>query len=300
MMAGRSPARTGTTLRQHIGGRLRVLRELADLRNEDLASALGVSPATVSRIEAGDRLVKRREIDIWFRVTSAPPTACEELTTLLDAGANQITPWQSRVQHGADLAQVETGELEASAATIIIYDHAVVPGLLQVRNYARRVFEMVGVDTQNIAGNVEDRMRRQSILLDQSRRFDMLVTEAALRWRPGSVELQLEQLRHVRAVMALPNIQIGFLPLRGQARVIYPEGFQIYADRADDADTLVVVELITDEVTISDPGSVALYQQEFDRLHASALHGNQAQALLDHIAVDLSAEQTGSSSRGTD
>lgn len=179
--------------------------------------------------------------------------------------ASQITPWQSRVQHGVDLAQVETGELEASAATITVYDHAVVPGLLQVRDYARLVFEMAGVDAGSIAGSVEARLRRQSILLDQSKRFELLVTEAALWWRPGPIDLQLEQLRQVRAVMALPNVQIGILPLRGRARAIYPEGFQVYGDRADDADTVVLVELITDEVTISEPGSVVLYQQEVSR-----------------------------------
>lgn len=32
--------------------------------------------------------------------------------------------------------------------------------------------------------------------------------------------------------MALPNVQIGLWPLRGQAKASYPEGFQVYADRA--------------------------------------------------------------------
>ncbi|MEX5635910.1 helix-turn-helix domain-containing protein [Parafrankia sp. FMc2] len=299
MMAGRAPARTGTTLRQHIGGRLRTLRELAGLRNEDLAGDLGVSPATVSRIESGDRLIKRREIDIWFRTTAAPAAAREELTTLLNAGASQITTWQSRVQHGVDLTQVETGELEASAATITVYDHAVVPGLLQIRDYARLVFEMAGVDAGSIAGSVAVRLRRQSILLDQSKTFELLMTEAALWWRPGSIDLQLEQLRQVRAVMALPNVQVGILPLRGQARAIYPEGFQIYGDRADDADTVVLVELITDEVTISEPSSVVLYQQEVGRLRAGALYRDQARALLDRITTDLDAERTECADGGT-
>ncbi|MGH3782619.1 MAG: DUF5753 domain-containing protein, partial [Pseudonocardiaceae bacterium] len=111
------------------------------------------------------------------------------------------------------------------AATILKYDHAVVPGLLQIREYARLVFEMADVgDKQDITGKVEGRMRRQAVLLDQSKQFTILMTEAALRWRPGSVTLHTEQLRHIRAVMALPNIQIGILPIKGQAKTIYPEG----------------------------------------------------------------------------
>jgi len=46
---------------------------------------------------------------------------------------------------------------------------------------------------------------------------------------------------------------------------------QTYADRADDADTLVLVELVPDELTTSEPDSVALYLREFDRLRSAAV-----------------------------
>ena len=292
-MARRTPGGAAVTQRQRLGSKLRALRELAGLRNEDLAAELTLSPATVSRIESGDRLARLSEIDVWVRVTGAATTARDELVSLAEAAANQISPWQSRLHAGIDQIQRETADLEATAATIRCYDHAVVPGLLQVREYAQLVFEMADVgDSKGITGKVEGRMHRQAVLLDQSKQFTILITEAALRWRPGSVTLQTEQLRHIRAVTALPNIQIGILPLRGQAKAIYPEGFQIYADRTDDADTLVVVELVTDEVTISEPTSVALYQREFDHLRTSAAYGDIAHALIDHIIVDLETEGT--------
>ncbi|MBA3573748.1 MAG: helix-turn-helix transcriptional regulator, partial [Pseudonocardiales bacterium] len=267
-------------------------RKLAGLRNEDLAAELTLSPATVSRIESGDRLARLSEIDVWVRVTGAATTARDELVSLAEAAANQISPWQSRLRAGVDQTQRETAELEATAATIRCYDHAVVPGLLQVREYAQLVFEMADVGDKGTPGKVEGRMHRQAVLLDQSKQFLILITEAALRWRPGPVTLQTDQLRHIRAVMVLPNIQIGILPLRGQAKVIYPESFQIYADRTDDADTLVVVELVTDEVTISEPASVALYLREFDRLRARAVYDDIAHALIDRIVADLEAERT--------
>lgn len=290
-MASRSPGRTAVTHRQRLGSRLRALRELAGLRNEDLAVELALSPATVSRMESGDRLVRLREIDVWVRVTGASTTVREELAALAEAAANQIIPWKLRLHAGVDQTQQETGELEASAATILIYDHAVVPGLLQVREYARLVFEMADVgDKKGIAEKVEGRMHRQTVLLDQSKKLTILITEAALRWRPGSVALQTEQLRHIRAMMALPNICIGILPLSGQAKTIYPEGFHIYVDRADDADTVVTIELVTDEVTISQAASVALYLREFDHLRTGANYGENSHALIDRIIVDLQAE----------
>lgn len=292
-MASRTPGRTAVTERQRLGFRLRALRELAGLRNEDLAAELTLSAATVSRMESGDRLVRLSEIDVWVRVTGASGSVRDELASLAEAAANQISPWQSRLHAGVDQTQRETAELEATAATILDYDHTVVHGLLQIREYALLVFEMADVgNKQDITGRVEGRMHRQAVLLDQSKQFTILMTEAALRWRPGSVALHTEQLRHIRAVMALPNIQIGILPLRGQAKTIYPEGFHIYADRANDADTLVVVELVTDEVTISEPASVALYLREFDHLRAGAAYDEAAHALIDRIIADLQTERT--------
>jgi hypothetical protein len=248
-------------------------------------------------MESGDRLVRLDEIEVWVRVTGASDAVRDELVSLADAAASQIRPWRSRLHAGVDQTQRETAALEASAATIGVYDHAVVPGLLQVREYARLVFEMVGGDDkggnkEDIAGKVEGRMHRQAVLLDQSKQFIILMTEAALRWRPGSIALQIEQIRHIRAVMALPNLQVGILSLRGQAKTIYPEGFQFYADRANDADTLIVVELVTDEITISEPASVSRYRREFDRLRAEAACAETAHALIDHIIADLQAEET--------
>jgi len=286
-MASRTPGRPAITQRQRLGTRLKVLRELAGLRNEDLAEALNLSPATVSRMESGDRVITLTEIATWVRKTGAPAATRDELASLAEAARTQIRSWQSRLQHGVDQAQQETTELEASAGTILGYDHAVVHGLLQVREYARLVFEMTDVGTGDIAGKVEGRLRRQGVLLDQSKQFSILMTEAALRWRPGSVELQVQQLQRIAAVMRLPNVAIGILPLGGQARALYPEGFQLYADRADDADTLVVVELVPDEVAISEPDSVALYLREFDRLRSVAISGEQARALLDRVAEDM-------------
>jgi hypothetical protein len=67
-------------------------------------------------------------------------------------------------------------------------------------------------------------MRRQYHLVDQSKQFTILMAEATLRWHPGSVDLQVQQFKQIAAVMRLPNVSIGILPLHGQARVLYSEG----------------------------------------------------------------------------
>jgi hypothetical protein len=241
-------------------------------------------------MESGDRVITLPEISMWVQATGAPTTARAELASLAEDAQTQVRPWRSRFHHGADQSQQDIAEIEASARTILYYDHAVICGLLQVRDYARLVFELADVGTGDIPGKVDGRMRRQGVLLDQSKQFTIVMTEAALRWRPGPPELQAQQIGQIAAVMRLPNVSIGILPLRGQARVLHPEGFQVYTDRADNADTLVLVELVPDELALSEPDDVALYLREFDRLRSAAIFDDQAHALLDHIADDMNQD----------
>lgn len=290
-MSSRTPGKKPITQRQQLGAKLRSLRELAGLRNEDLATALGTSPATVSRMERGDRVITLPEISIWAQRTGAPDETRAELASLAQAAQTMVRPWKTRLHNGADQVQQEIAEIEASSRTIFYYDHAVIPGHLQVRDYAGRVFEMADVGTGDIPGKVEGRMRRQGVLLDQAKQFTLLMTEAALRWRPGPIDEHIQQLRQIIAVMRLPNVDIGILPLSGQARALYPEGFQVYTDRDDDADTLILVELVPDELTISEPDDVALYLREFDRLRSAALFADQARSLLERLIEEIGRER---------
>jgi transcriptional regulator with XRE-family HTH domain len=87
-MASRPVGETAVTQRQRLGSRLRALRELAGLRNEDLAAELMLSPATVSRMESGDRLARLSEIDVWVRVTGASSSVRDQLASFAEAAAN--------------------------------------------------------------------------------------------------------------------------------------------------------------------------------------------------------------------
>jgi transcriptional regulator with XRE-family HTH domain len=289
-MGSRSSGRPTITQRQRLGQRLRVMRELASLRNIDMAEALGVGAATISRMESGERLIKLGEIDIWVRTAGATAAAREELAALAEAAANQNTKWINRTTGGADTTQAETAELETTALTLLNYEHLMLPGLLQTRAYARRVFELADVGTENIDSKVTGRIHRQGILLDQSRSFQMLITEAGLRWRPVDIAQHIAQLEQVKVAMTLPNVHIGVLPLDGEASAIYPEGFCIYLDRTDGAEPVVVVELVSDEQTISETASVELYLREFERLRSGARYGQDARAIIDAVIGRLVQE----------
>jgi hypothetical protein len=81
--------------------------------------------------------------------------------------------------------QREIGELEKEATSICVFQPTMVPGLLQIADYARRVMGHGNLSDQaDIDAAVQKRLERQTILYDQTKRF-VLLTEIALRWRPG-------------------------------------------------------------------------------------------------------------------
>jgi hypothetical protein len=251
-----------------------------------MAARLSVSAATISRIEGGQRLIKSSELNTWLTVAQAADAVRDELNTLVVSSVNQVTPWRLREAADPERIQDDVGQVETAAALVQAYEHACVHGLLQTREYAKLIMGLSAtIPAPDIDARVSARLRRQAVLLDQSRRFELLMTEAALRWRPGSIDLQRRQIRHIQATMRLPNVTVGILPMNGQSSVIHPEGFTVYG--VPDSDSIAVIELVTDEVTISDPESVALYSHEFDRLTNSAIRGDGAEALLESVAESL-------------
>jgi hypothetical protein len=91
--------------------------------------------------------------------------------------------------------------------------------------------------------------------------------------------------------MTLPNIQIGILPLRDQAKPSILRDF-ISTPTAPTMPTRWLSSSLLPTISpISEPTSVALYLREFDRLRAGATYGDPSRALLDQIMADLQTEK---------
>jgi len=140
------------------------------------------------------------------------------------------------------------------------------------------------------AAAVAARMRRQEVLYDESRQFEFLITEAALRWHSHDSSLLIPQLDRIASVATLRNIWIGLLPSDAPLPGIPEHNFQLYCDRDNNQEPIVRIELIHGRVTISDPEDVAVYQEWFTRWREVALDDDQAQGFLRQIANDLRSQ----------
>ena len=119
-----------------------------------------------------------------------------------------------------------------AAGTVRNFQPGIIPGLLQTAEYARRIIEMSDISGEGDHGAaVAARLDRQEALHDRNRHFEFLLTEAALRYRPGPPEVLTAQLDHLAALATLETITFGVIPADAEMHAITRCGFILYEDR---------------------------------------------------------------------
>lgn len=274
--------------RRQLGGELRRLREQAGLSGRELAGLIGISQSKVSRIESATTIPTVPEVTSWAAATSAPGSATEMLRMLTDAAYTEVHPWDDAMREQAHL-QDSIQELENTSGLKLIYESSVVPGLLQTAEYARRLFSIFEPPyaERDIPAVVAGRLDRQTALFDPARRFEFVITEAALRFRPGPASMIAAQLDRIVSLSTLENVEIGLIPLNAAVLTHVPHGFVIFESVDGGPDALVLVETVHANLTVSAAGHVALYRRQWSLLKRSAVFGAGARDLLAIVASDV-------------
>ena len=181
------------------------------------------------------------EVARWADATGVTGDRRALLFALTEAAVNEITTFRTRLASGLAAVQESVRGLESTARTLRNFQPGIVPGLLQTAEYARRIMgfaNTIGDTDTDIAAAVTARLARQQALHDPERRFEFLMTEAALRFRPGPREVLTAQLDHLAAVVTLEQITFGVIPADAEMHAITRCGFVLYEDRIDDASAL--------------------------------------------------------------
>jgi hypothetical protein len=254
-----------------------------------LAQLTGLSQSRVSRIERGDALASVPELTQWLQQSGATDRL-DQLISATEAALNQTDAWHE-FAHDVSFAEMQeqVQRREATARTQRSFLPTLVPGLLQTAEYARLVFiasDLTG--GQDYAAAVQRRLDRQQILYDQSHTFEFILTEAALRWRPGPRELLIAQLDRIASLATLSNVTIGVVPLDVEARTIPWHGFTLNEDVVD-GEPFVQVETMHAYLTVARPEDVELYRRQYDELRRSAVAGQEFRDFLGALRAELLA-----------
>jgi hypothetical protein len=167
------------------------------------------------------------------------------------------------------------------AAAAHYFQSAIVPGLLQTAEYARRVLQLHdAIGGQDYAAAVARRLDRQQVLYDEAHQFEFLVTEQALRARVGPTNVLIPQLDRIGQLSTLSNVTIGVIPSSVPITTLVMHAFALFEPAAEEQSPFVIVELVHGEVTVRDPRGVGLYQDRLAHLRESAIYGDEVRALL--------------------
>lgn len=266
-------------LRRQLGAELRAARTLGDLTQRDLAGELGVSQATVVRLEKGEgQLLSRARTEELLAACSANDETRDRVLALTEAAHSETWRWDDGLKSGTRHLQGIARDRESGARRIRSYTANVVPGLLQTAEYARQLMPLADpTGAMDRAAAVAARMRRQEVLYESGRTFEFLLDEMCLRWSPGP-RVMPGQLDRLVSISTLDAVRLGVLPSDREGAWGW-HGFTLW-DPLDDSPTYVTTELLHGGQVITDPDSVARYEALWKVLRSAAVTGDDAMKLI--------------------
>jgi transcriptional regulator with XRE-family HTH domain len=272
-------SRSPQVRRRRLGVELRQLRDEAGLTIEQLAALLEMSVSKVSRIETGQVGATPRDVRDIATVYGVRGQRLDNLMQL--ARETRERPWWGQYRDIEIHSKLAAYEGEAS--TILMFEMAKFPGLLQTRGYAHAIIRAVRTDLppDAIERRVEFRMRRQ-VLLDQPEPPTLwaVIDEAVLHREVGGRETMREQLEHLIERAALPQVTLQVLPFSAGAHAGIDGPFILIRFPEKTDRDMVYLEHAGLEHSLDGDDAVALHMSLFDHLRAAALKPDDSLELL--------------------
>lgn len=267
-----------------LGIRLRELRKDAGLTARVLAAATGQHYTRVSKIEHGVQAPSDDDIRAWCSACSAEDQVPDLIATLRAVESAYLEFRQQSRAGMKHVLGVHTLALYERTRLFRIYEHNVIPGLFQTAEYCAAMLSFwirfLGAPN-DIEDAVATRMERQRVIYRSGRRFICVLEEQALRTWFGTAEIQAGQLDRLLALMSLPNVSLGIIPLMTERVAVGSTGFWIFDD------TLVALETPTASIEVNRPQELELYARMFEVLKTPAVYGRAARELITKTLSEL-------------
>jgi transcriptional regulator with XRE-family HTH domain len=267
--------------REALGVRLRELRMSAPdgrLTGTRLAQLLGWPQPKISKLENGRQTATPEDLRAWADATGQPD-AYGELLARLRGFESHIRSWRRQLSGGHQPVQQTIAAEYERSAVVHGFESATVPGILQTADYARHVFNRyteLRRSPRDTEAAVRARLKRQELLYDSHRRFEILIGETALRSLICPPSVLAAELDRLSGLIGLDTVRLGIIPFTATLKIPPTGGFWVHDER------LVMVEVWHAELWIDDADSIALYLRTWRILRESAVFGADAQNLISH------------------
>lgn len=277
-----------TPSRAALAARLGALRVATGLTGNAFAKRMGIVQSRVWKIEHRELTPTEGDIRAWVTAAGEPEEVARELINLLGESRSEHQNWREAYSQAGGAAALQRMYREAEDRVTLIreFQIAFIPGLLQTRQYAREVSKLPygplawDASEREVEGLVDERMRRQQVLLDPGKRVQVVLAEGALRTLMTTPATLIEQLQKLEMIASLPNVELGIIGFH-QRMPVYP--FTAFVT-LDDA---VSIEHLADDLDIKGADNTATFIGAFDLLREAASHGDDAITLIEQAIRDL-------------
>jgi transcriptional regulator with XRE-family HTH domain len=251
---------------------LREARHKAEMTSDDLGDKLGYSGALVRSVESGHRVPKpdfARRADQFFGYPGFFEMVEVRLRDLpFPASYRPFVPY------------------ERAARVLRIFEHVLVPGLLQTEEYARAVLgKKPHAGEDEIENLLAARLARQETLTREDRPLVYALVDEAVLNRPiGPAGVMHGQLMHLADLAAWPTISIQVVPYAAGGHIGLLGAFVIA--EAADMSAAAFLENAADGQTVEDTDRVAQVVACFDALRGDALTVAASRELIAKVAEE--------------
>jgi transcriptional regulator with XRE-family HTH domain len=256
-------------LKKRLGEQLRTLRVAAGVTVSQTAAELGCGEGKVRHMENGRNVPSKPDLTVMVALYGASAEKHEDLEELRKAAGSR--GWWSAYQLPTWLHNYVG--LEADATRIRNFELELIPGLLQIPEYAREVHTMgpMILTPEDINRKVAARLKRQELLVgDEPVTYHAAISEAALH-RLKNTEYAEAQYRHLLRMATRPNITIAVLPFSKRLHQSMAGGFILLDFPPDISSPVAYYDQVTGGQLIHDARDVARLSEVYGELTALAM-----------------------------
>ncbi|RAY12837.1 hypothetical protein DPM19_22730 [Actinomadura craniellae] len=172
---------------------------------------------------------------------------------------------------------------EAKASEIRVYERSVIPGLLQIEEYARALFAQGG------AKDVEDSVRARLARQEALNRPDppllwVLLDEDVVDRVVGGAAVMRRQLSRLLEVSSQPNVMLRVVPRSVGFHLGLEGSFKVMTVGRE---TVAYVEACGGGRLVKDPAEVHMYGIRYDRIGTDALSRDSSRVLISRVLESM-------------
>lgn len=271
-----------------LGEALRRARESRGVSQRKLGTLIGQeSGGLVSRWESGERTPSTDNIESVIDVLELGDEEAAELRAHA-TGVGEVRRFAVTLpERRAELAELLAAERTATVVTKLA--PLTIPGVLQTADVIRTQMHEAGVPENEIEERVLTRIGRRDLITRRGpAQLNVLLGEAAIRYRIGGPQVWADQLRYLVETGELPNVELRLVPYSAGWSPMLVGAFTLI--ESGQAAPMVSLDLHGSGLTLRSQGDIARHRLAVEAAREKAMSPARTAELIAEVLHELEQE----------